>query len=114
MARELGMRVKTEFEKLGKRFTDEVRKRLAGVFPPEPEADCRPDGYLWARTIRCPYCEGLVPLSPNWRLAPDGTNLGITVATRVGRELADLAHATGRGQRSLSRGTLPRKRCTAA
>src|SRR5205807_3210089 len=29
----------------------------------------------WARTIRCPYCDGLVPLSPNWRLAPDGTGL---------------------------------------
>jgi len=72
---ELGMAVKTEFEKLGQRFTTEVRKRLEGVFPPEPEPDCRPDGYLWARTIRCPYCEGLVPLSPNWRLAPDGTGV---------------------------------------
>ena len=34
-----------------------------------------PDGYLWARTITCPYCAGLVPLSPNWRLAPDGTGV---------------------------------------
>lgn len=72
---ELGMAAKTEFEKLGQRFTAEVSKRLEGVFPPEPEPDCRPDGYLWARTIRCPYCEGLVPLSPNWRLAPDGTGV---------------------------------------
>ena len=31
--------------------------------------------YLWARTITCPYCDGLVPLSPNWRLAPDGTGV---------------------------------------
>ena len=31
--------------------------------------------YLWARTITCPYCAGLVPLSPNWRLAPDGTGV---------------------------------------
>lgn len=35
----------------------------------------RPDGYLFARTIRCPYCGGLIPLSPNWRLAPDGTGV---------------------------------------
>ena len=35
----------------------------------------RPDGYLWARTITCSYCDGLVPLSPNWRLAPDGTGV---------------------------------------
>ena len=33
------------------------------------------DGYLWARTITCPYCDGLIPLSPNWRLAPDGTGV---------------------------------------
>ena len=32
-------------------------------------------GYLWARTVRCPYCFGLVPLSPNWRLASDGTGV---------------------------------------
>ena len=31
--------------------------------------------YLWARTIICPYCDGRVPLSPNWRLAPDGTGV---------------------------------------
>ena len=31
--------------------------------------------YLWARTIECPFCEGLVPLSPNWRLAPGGTGV---------------------------------------
>ena len=74
---ELGMSVKTEFEKIGRRFTVEVRKRLVDLFPSEPEKDCRPDGYLWARTIRCPYCEGLVPLSPDWRLAPNGTGVRI-------------------------------------
>ena len=42
------------------------------MFPDEPKNDTRPDGYLWARTITCPYCDGLVPLSPNWRLAPGG------------------------------------------
>ena len=83
---ELGLAVKTEFEELGKRFTLEVRKRLAGIFPPEPEADCRPDGYLWARTIRCPYCEGLIPLSPNWRFAPDGT--GVRLVPHCGKDAA--------------------------
>ncbi|MDP1578911.1 MAG: DUF1156 domain-containing protein [Candidatus Didemnitutus sp.] len=70
-----GMVLKTELLKLGQRFTSEVRKRLAGVFPEEPEKDCRPDGYLWARTVRCPYCEGVTPLSPNWRLTADGTGV---------------------------------------
>lgn len=64
-----------EFALLGERFVAEVRSRLVGVFPDEPEPDCRPDGYLWARTVTCPYCDGRIPLSPNWRLAPDGTGV---------------------------------------
>ena len=44
------------------------------VFPAEPDG-VQITGYLWARTITCPYCDGLVPLSPNWRLAPDGTGV---------------------------------------
>ena len=70
-----GVAVKGVFEELGGEFTAKVRKRLAGVFPEEPGDNTRPDGYLWARTITCPYCGGLVPLSPNWRLAPDGTGV---------------------------------------
>ena len=26
--------------------------------------------YLWSRTILCPSCTGLIPLSPNWKLSP--------------------------------------------
>ena len=77
-----GSELKNVFEELGKRFTAEVRRRLRGVFPEEPpnESEVRPDGYLWARTVTCPYCEGLVPLSPNWRLAPGG--IGVRVLPR--------------------------------
>ena len=70
-----GSELKTCFEELGTQLVSEMRQRLANVFPNEPEEDARSDGYLWARTITCPYCEGLVPLSPNWRLAPDGTGI---------------------------------------
>ena len=73
-----GVIVKNIVEELGAEFTREVRQKLSGVFPDEPRDDTRPDGYLWARTITCPYCEGLVPLSPNWRLAPDGTGVKLT------------------------------------
>ena len=41
----------------------------------EPE---RPDilegtytrAFLWARTVLCPHCAGLIPLSPSWELSP--------------------------------------------
>jgi adenine-specific DNA methylase len=80
----LGMEVKVEFERLGRELARRVRERLAWALPPEPGPDRRPDGYLWARTIRCPYCEGLVPLSPNWRLAPDGTGVRLLPETAGG------------------------------
>jgi adenine-specific DNA methylase len=70
-----GQELVEEFTRIGEQFVSEVRARLAGVFPEEPESGCRPDGYLWARTITCPYCDGRIPLSPNWRLAPDGTGV---------------------------------------
>jgi putative DNA methylase len=70
-----GLKLKIEFDRVGGKFVKEVKQRLVGVFPDEPRIDMRPDGYLWSRTILCPYCEGLVPLSPNWRLGPDGTGV---------------------------------------
>ncbi len=71
-----GRQLKAVFEELGGQLVAKIRERLSGgVFPEEPEEDTRPDGYLWARTVTCPYCDGLVPLSPNWRLASDGTGV---------------------------------------
>ena len=46
------------------------------------EKNAIPTNYLWARTVTCHYCDGLVPLSPNWRLAPDGT--GVRLAPHLG------------------------------
>ena len=63
-----------EFGNLASRFVELAKPKYQGVFPQEPE-NVRIEGYLWARTITCPYCGGLVPLSPNWRLAPDGTGV---------------------------------------
>ena len=70
-----GAALKDPLLELGARLTLEIRTRLCNFFPKEPQPDTRPDGYLWARTIICPYCDGTVPLSPNWRLAPDGTGV---------------------------------------
>jgi putative DNA methylase len=70
-----GMDILREFERLSERFLAMREERLKPFFPDEPDSSCIGTNYLWARTIRCPYCEGLVPLSPNWRLAPDGTGI---------------------------------------
>lgn len=80
-----GMDLVDELERIGKEFTERVREKLAFAFPEEPGPDMRPDGYLWARTITCPYCDGLIPLSPNWRLAPDGTGVRLLPDTATHR-----------------------------
>ena len=85
-----GIGVEAAFAEIGERFVAEAKARLAGAFPDEPEYDTRPDGYLYARTITCPYCAGLVPLSPNWRLAPGGKGV------RLVPELGDGPGARGR------------------
>ena len=71
----LGSAVVDEFEDLAAEFVTRREAALAWAYPPEPEENCIPTNYIWARTIRCPYCDGLIPLSPNWRLAPDGTGV---------------------------------------
>ena len=69
-----GSRVIEEFQELSGEFIRSAEPKYEHVFPTEPEGVLI-TGYLWARTITCPYCGGLVPLSPNWRLAPDGTGV---------------------------------------
>ncbi|MEB3169070.1 MAG: DUF1156 domain-containing protein, partial [Synechococcaceae cyanobacterium] len=64
-----------EYQRLVTVFRQRLEQRLAVYFPQinaPDEIDCT---YLWARTIHCPYCAGKVPLSPNWKLAPDGTGV---------------------------------------
>ena len=64
-----------EFSLLASRWRQKLQDTLETFFP-QPYAPDKFDlTYLWARTITCPYCDGLVPLSPNWRLAPDGTGV---------------------------------------
>ena len=63
-----------EFRLLASDFLRRVVPKYEGVFPAE-EPHTQVSGYLWARTVTCPFCVGLVPLSPNWRLASDGTGV---------------------------------------
>lgn len=60
---------------LGAQFMQRAESRLRPYFPAELPSVVKVDGYLWARTIRCPYCAGSVPLSPNWRLDAKGTGV---------------------------------------
>ena len=69
-----GSSLRGQFDDVAREFIRRAEPKYERVFPAEPEG-VRIEGYLWARTVTCPYCDGLVPLSPNWRLAPDGTGV---------------------------------------
>jgi len=69
-----GQSLVTEFDRISRDFLSRAESKFEGVFPKEAP-DIRIAGYLWARTVKCPYCDGVVPLSPNWRLAPGGVGL---------------------------------------
>lgn len=73
----IGMPLLQAFDRLRSRFLVRILSKLQNIYPTEPDGTSV-HAYIWARTITCPYCEGRVPLSPNWRLASDGT--GVRVA----------------------------------
>ena len=79
-----GTALASAFTQLSERFVRMREERLAPYFPTEPESNAISTNYLWARTVTCPYCDGLVPLSPNWRLVPDGTGLRLLPNCGVG------------------------------
>ena len=77
--------VRERFDDLATDWRRRIEDRLSTSFPQRDLPDRVDLTYLWARTITCPYCDGLVPLSPNWRLAPDGT--GVRLKPELGSGL---------------------------
>ncbi len=74
--------VATVFAELAERHRGGIEQRLTGCFPQSACSDRVDITYLYARTIVCPYCGGVVPLSPNWRLAPGGK--GVRLVPQLG------------------------------
>ena len=88
-----GRAVLDEYERLVPVFRERLEERLSTYFPQHQAPDQLDCTYLWARTIHCPYCSGKIPLSPNWKLAPDGT--GVKVVPQVGNGPGDISrHCT--------------------
>ncbi len=82
-----GYAILEKFSRIAAPFRRRLQDRLADLFPPSRSESEVDQTYLWARTVVCPYCEGLVPLSPNWRLAPDGT--GVKLVPHLGQGPGD-------------------------
>ena len=76
----LGHEVLAEYERISKTFVERRERELAPFFPAEPEPNAIPTNFLWARTVTCPHCDGLVPLSPTWRLSSEGIGVELSAA----------------------------------
>ena len=70
---------------LSAEFKRRAEPHFVGVFPEEAKEVVTVDGYLWARTVTCPYCSGTVPLSPNWKLDSAGHGVRLITETSDGR-----------------------------
>lgn len=103
----MGVPVLEEFKRLAMRFLDRAQPLYEGIFPREAP-DTLILGYLFARTLKCPYCGGLIPLSPNWRLAPDGTGVRLHPHTDTDERICsfEIVHSA----REQSEGTVGRDR----
>ena len=93
----------THFDDIRERFQKRVRELLEGVYIEEPQPQFLIDynqeyameienslteqarryiwAYLWARTVSCPNCGYIIPLSPNWRL--DSKGKGFRLAPNI-------------------------------
>ena len=112
--------IKEQFNSLATEWRRRIEKRLNGLFPKGHLPDQIDQTYLWARTIKCPYCDGSVPLSPNWRLAPDGTGVRLkpNLATGSGTpgrvctfEIVQSAKEQSSGTVARGAGTCPYSDC---
>jgi len=70
-----GVPLAKRYRKLVTQFIERATPLFDRLFPAEPTTSISVDGYLWARTIRCPYCGGIIPLSPNWRVSHTGAGV---------------------------------------
>ena len=74
--------LRDEFLRAASKWRSGLERKLHGLFPQRDAPEQYDLTYLYARTITCPYCNGFVPLSPNWRLAPSG--MGVRLKPRLG------------------------------
>jgi len=76
-----GPDLQQDIDKWVKWVGDEAEKRLAEFFPSLPGEKVQ--NYLWAHTVKCPHCESVVPLSPNWWLSKTSNYGGKGLARKV-------------------------------
>jgi putative DNA methylase len=71
---------------LAAKWVKAMKERIQPFFPSDPNPEREDATFLLSRTIRCPYCAGLVPMSPNWRLNSKGVGVRVIPQTGSGKD----------------------------
>ena len=93
-----GDSVLRRFKELAQRYIERRDQVLRPFFPAETQDNEVATNWVWARTVTCPYCAGLVPLSPNWRLTNDG--IGVRLTASVDHRRCSFAIVSSEGDHS--------------
>ena len=72
---EHGSMLATRFQQLAVTFKERFTKKIESIFPQPATPEERNTTYVWCRSMRCTYCEGEIPLSPNWGLDRNGAGI---------------------------------------
>ncbi len=111
------------YAEISAKYLARVRQLIADnkVYPPEPQIYEQKSEissqknltvrlhkydqtYLWSRTVACPDCGNLIPLSPNWRLDSGGKGIRLLPDAAKGVCAFEVVNST----REQSRGTVAR------
>ena len=91
-----GQELFNDYIKVSERLLSEVTRLAKDLYPEEPqpkknstndpiEKQRNTQTYLFARTVRCPSCDGLIPLSLNWKLNSSGAGIRLIPDADLGQ-----------------------------
>ena len=80
-----GFELLNNYQEISKKFLQQVLQHTEELYPnrtetlepenPEKQGKREIQTYLFARTVECPDCQGVIPLSPTWRLDSKGNGI---------------------------------------
>ena len=119
-----GYKLLQQYEEVANSFLKKVNALTTELYPDEPQPQFKEpeqsegkrqvQTHLFARIVTCPACNGKIPLSPNWRLNPDGKGLKLIPDPHTGTcsfQIVDRLVDQSPGTVSRARATCPYPNC---